>query len=97
MLNHHGSGGLGILLRMEDLHESEKLLISRDFFELASISGEDHDPYDTYAKILIKWGIMCPHPEEKVTFSGRNYNCNCCGSILSSDPIGKIRLESIAK
>lgn len=85
-LKFHHMGRLIPFLRIGELDIAERALISRDFFTRMHITGSTRNPYDIYAETLAEWGIMCPHPEETITYSESYAHCNCCGSSLIEWP-----------
>jgi hypothetical protein len=91
------SGRGVVLLRFEDLTAPEKRLVARDVF--SSIGRERGDPYSVYARVLASWGIMCPHPQLRRLYGGRDrhgtpqptdrygwFRCESCGALAQNEP-----------
>jgi hypothetical protein len=87
------SGGIGELLRVEDLTPDELTIVNRTFFErIREIAAEDlQGIYAAYLLTLHEWGVMCPHPRELRRYDGwrrsdvpvpstesRWYECGLC-------------------
>jgi hypothetical protein len=87
------AGGVGELLRVDDLHDDELAIINRTFFErIREIAPDDLSGiYAAYLQTLHEWGVMCPHPRELRLYDGwrksdvplpstesRWYECGLC-------------------
>jgi hypothetical protein len=80
---------VGELLSIDDLDEAENKIISEDFFKRIHVKNEDDDNYSIYGQVLSSWGVICPHPKERITVDEKRengvhlyFNCRCCGALV---------------
>lgn len=90
-INYHHQAGIGVeLLRVFDLDKDELRQLNFDVFtEIKQTGAFGDEYYDAYVKILMSWGVMCPHPQKHRLYSGRQtsdfsltnhkwFLCRCC-------------------
>lgn len=87
-LKRHRDGGRGPLLTTFELDHEERKLVSDHFFESVWTDGQRRDPYEIYAEVLAHWGVMCPHPDEKI-IPGKHAVCGACGIHLGPYSVTK--------
>lgn len=80
--------GKGELLQYYELDEDDRSRISADFFSALKRSpASDH--YELFSEVLSAWGVMCPHPQDKRLYVGKErlilhtdkhkwFYCECC-------------------
>jgi hypothetical protein len=98
-LKYHQNGG-GELLLLGELDDEERELVSHDV--LTAIQREAGvDEYEIYSRTLADWGVMCPHPQVKRLYEGKQrldvpagllgmfkwYFCECCKTYVLNKPI----------
>ena len=84
----------GPLAIMDDITQDDMKLISDEILKLCK---KYDDPYSAYIFVLSKYGIMCPHPQNKRFYDGHKksdvvlknykwYNCNMCScAVINED------------
>lgn len=90
------NGGTGPLLEYSKLSAKDIRTISKEIFSTIGSSMGDKDPYEIYIEVMMKWGIMCPHPQYKRLYEGKHrmsfptckyrwFLCECCSSCVIND------------
>lgn len=81
------------LIHIDDIDKSDLSMIAAEVFKLAE---SIEDPYEAYIKVISKYGIMCPHPQNKRLYGGylksasqrfdfRWFNCGMCECSVIDD------------
>lgn len=71
----------GNLLPFDSLEIPEKEFLSRLLFKKINLN-KDLDPHELFALICFEWGIMCPHPETKLTNFIFYSRCDACKTLV---------------
>lgn len=77
--------GMGRLLRLEDMDSEDMARVAGEIFR--RMGRTDDDLYSSYLEILVKYGIMCPHPKRKrIGINDAWFECGMCGCLVMVGP-----------
>lgn len=89
----------GPLLKLHDLDQKEAMFIAREVFKKIKNNGQHDEMYRQYLLVLTKYGVMCPHPQQKRLYNKEKlvypstihmwYDCEMCGCCVLNESFEK--------